>query len=293
MYVLTHLSDPHIGPLPQPRFGDLTSKQMVGYLNWRRRRSRVHRLDMLEALTRDLAAQAHDHTAVTGDLVNIALPGEFALAQAWLDQLGAPADVTFVPGNHDAYVRTALPYWDRHWTAFMQGDGEPLGNDDGVRFPFLRRRGPVGLIGLSTAVPTPPLSAAGRLGEEQIARMAELLRSLAGEGLFRVVLIHHPPRRKWASPHKRLIDTAQFRDAIAQTGSTARNARSRRSECRPPRPRPTAMTSRPATIFIASRAAPGAGPARRFRADSAAAGRQSANAVAKCCHRPGRFSAAM
>ena len=139
MFVLAHLSDPHIGPLPRPRLADLASKRMVGYVNWLRGRSRAHRLDTLDALTRALAAQAHDHTAVTGDLVNIALPAEFATAQAWLDRLGNPADVTFVPGNHDAYVRAALPYWDKHWEAFMQGDEEAA--RDGARVNILSEYG--------------------------------------------------------------------------------------------------------------------------------------------------------
>jgi 3',5'-cyclic AMP phosphodiesterase CpdA len=221
MFVLAHLSDPHIGPLPRPRLADLASKRMVGYVNWLRGRSRAHRLDTLDALTRDLAAQAHDHTAVTGDLVNIALPAEFATAQAWLDRLGSPADVTFVPGNHDAYVRAALPYWDKHWEAFMQGDEEAARDPQALvaRFPFVRRRGLVAFVGLSSAVPTAPLSAAGRLGREQIARAAEILRRLADEGLFRVVLIHHPLRHRWASPHKRLIDAAAFRRALALAGA--------------------------------------------------------------------------
>ncbi len=221
MFVLAHLSDPHIGPLPRPRLADLASKRMVGYVNWLRGRSRAHRLETLDALTRDLAGQAHDHTAVTGDLVNIALPAEFATAQAWLDRLGSPADVTFVPGNHDAYVRAALPYWDKHWEAFMQGDEEVARDPQALaaRFPFVRRRGSVAFVGLSSAVPTPPLSAAGRLGREQIARAAEILRRLADEGLFRIVLIHHPLRHRWASPHKRLVDAAPFRRALAQAGA--------------------------------------------------------------------------
>jgi 3',5'-cyclic AMP phosphodiesterase CpdA len=221
MFALAHLSDPHIGPLPRARLRELFSKRAIGYLNWRRGRSRAHRLETLDALTRDLAAQPHDHVAVTGDLVNIALPEEFAVAQAWLDRLGSPADVTFVPGNHDAYVRAALPYWDKHWNAFMQGDAEAARDPLAIapRFPFVRRRSPVALVGLSSAVPTVPLSAAGRLGREQIARMAELLRRLGEEGAFRIVLIHHPPRSDWTSPHKRLIDGKLFRRALAKAGA--------------------------------------------------------------------------
>ena len=78
--------------------------------------------------------------------------------------------------------------------------------DDGaVGFPYLRRRGPLALIGLSTAVPTPPFMATGRLGEAQLARLAETLVALAREKLFRVVLIHHPPVSE-AKRHKRLTD---------------------------------------------------------------------------------------
>ena len=219
MFVLAHLSDPHIGPLPRPRLVDLLSKRIVGYANWWRSRARVHRLAVLDALTTDLVAQPHDHTAVTGDLVNIALAGEFAVAQAWLDRLGGPEDVSFVPGNHDAYVRGAMAHWDTHWDAFMRGDAEATEAPATVRFPYVRRRGQVALVGLSTAVPTLPISASGRLGRDQVASLIELLRRLAAERLFRVVLIHHPPITPWAKRLKRLIDGATFRDAIARAGA--------------------------------------------------------------------------
>jgi hypothetical protein len=39
---------------------------------------------------------------------------------------------------------------------------------DGTPFPFVRRRGPLALIGVSSAVPTPPLMATGRLGRAQL-----------------------------------------------------------------------------------------------------------------------------
>src|SRR5215469_5154405 len=106
-FVLAHLSDPHLGPLPQPGVRELASKRLVGYINWRRSRRRVHRRDVLDAITRDLHGTQPDHVAVTGDLVNIALPAEFAHARRWLETLGPPAHVSVVPGNHDAYVAGA------------------------------------------------------------------------------------------------------------------------------------------------------------------------------------------
>ena len=38
MFVLAHLSDPHLGPVPLPRFRELTGKRALGYVNWHRRR---------------------------------------------------------------------------------------------------------------------------------------------------------------------------------------------------------------------------------------------------------------
>ena len=59
-----------------------------------------------------------------------------------------------------------------HWGDYMRGD------DGDAAFPFLRRRGPLALIGLSSAVPTAPFMATGRLGAEQLARSRELLDQL-------------------------------------------------------------------------------------------------------------------
>src|SRR4051794_20991702 len=107
MFVLSHLSDPHIGPIPTPRLRELINKRGLGLTNWYRKRHRHHRVDVLDAIVADMKAQTPDHVAVTGDLVNISLPAEFARAATWLSQVGAPQDVTLVPGNHDAYIRRA------------------------------------------------------------------------------------------------------------------------------------------------------------------------------------------
>ncbi len=86
-FLLAHLSDPHLGPMPQPRLRELASKRAIGYFNWRRKRHAVHRRDVLGELVADMQAQRPDHIAVTGDLVNIALPLEFTAAREWLKAL--------------------------------------------------------------------------------------------------------------------------------------------------------------------------------------------------------------
>ena len=277
MFVLAHLSDPHLAPLPRPRIAELASKRLSGYLNWLRKRRAIHRSDVLAAIVRDLAQARADHIAVTGDLVNIALPAEFENARHWLEALGPPADVSLVPGNHDAYVAGADALCERLWAPYMAGDatspsprlrgeggegafqqpgdfeaqtrgqapspgaqqsaptsprlrGEVPGPDtatgesdseraeeEAAAFPYLRIRGPVALIGVSTAVPTPPFMATGHLGAPQIARMAALLA--ATQAQFRVVLIHHPPHAAPRSRLKRLVDAAAFREAVAAAGA--------------------------------------------------------------------------
>src|ERR1700689_1486311 len=180
-FTLAHLSDPHLPPLPSPRLSELMGKRALGYLNWTRNRHQYHRRDVLDVLMSDLQAQVPDHIAVTGDLVNLALEAEFAPALAWLESVGAPDHVTVIPGNHDAYVRTTQHRFAETFGNYLRGDEPP---QEGA-FPFLRRRGPLALIGVSSAVPTPPLMATGWLGQGQLEALDRLLAQLAAEQAFR------------------------------------------------------------------------------------------------------------
>jgi 3',5'-cyclic AMP phosphodiesterase CpdA len=204
MIVLAHLSDPHLPPLPGPRLADLAGKRALGYLNWMRNRRKFHRRDVLDTLVSDLQAQKPDQIAISGDLVNLALEAEFAPALAWLESVGTPDRVTVVPGNHDAYVRTTQHRFAEAWKEYLRSDDAAAG---GAVFPFLRRRGPLALIGVSSAVPTPPLMATGWLGQAQLDALERLLTQLPA-GLFRVLLIHHPLRSD--SRAKRLTDSDQL-----------------------------------------------------------------------------------
>ncbi|MFC0408035.1 metallophosphoesterase family protein [Roseomonas elaeocarpi] len=188
-FTLAHFSDPHL-PLPAglvPGSRELMGKRLLAYLSWRRKRERAHNGDRLKALLGDVAAAEPDAVAVTGDLINLALPGEFRAAARWLEALGDPARVCLVPGNHDALVAVPEEQGIGAWHPWLKGDGAWEG------FPTLRRRGGVALVGLSSARPTWPLLAGGWLGRAQLARVEQMLAELREQGLFRVVLIHHPP----------------------------------------------------------------------------------------------------
>ncbi|MBR0827483.1 metallophosphoesterase [Bradyrhizobium manausense] len=198
-FKLAHLSDPHIPPLPRPRLVELASKRALGYVNWTRNRHKYQRREVLDMLVADVHAQNPDHIAVTGDFVNLALEAEFAPALAWLEGVGPPDRVTAIPGNHDAYVRATRHRFGEVFSSYL-GDAPAA-----TAFPAVRRRGPVALISLSTAVPTLPLMATGTLGRAQLADLAEVLERLASEDSFRVLLVHHPLSSK--SHVKRMTDS--------------------------------------------------------------------------------------
>ena len=211
-FTLAHLSDPHLPPLPTARLRELAGKRALGYLNWIRNRHKYHRREVLDALVADMKAQRPDHIAVTGDLVNLALEAEFSPAQAWLESVGSPQHVTVVPGNHDAYVRATRHRFTGVFGQYLRGDTAA----DSTPFPFVRRRGPLALIGVSSAVPTLPLMATGRLGRAQLDALDRDLAQISADDAFRVLLVHHPLHS--GSRMKRLTDSKALRAVLKRRG---------------------------------------------------------------------------
>ncbi|WP_420414120.1 metallophosphoesterase family protein [Roseibium sp.] len=224
MFKLAHISDPHLGPLPDPKLLQLFSKRLLGYLNWQRNRSKIMGGNHLEQLVEDMKNQSPDHIAVTGDLVNIALPMEITGARTWLEEIGPADQVSVVPGNHDAYVRGAVKKARTAWWPYMSGDnGAAAAPAEKVRseatFPYVRKRGEVAIIGVTTGRATAPWFASGRVGIKQSRRLREILEQLGEENLFRVVLIHHPPFKNATLWHKRLSDASRLRTVVKRVGA--------------------------------------------------------------------------
>jgi 3',5'-cyclic AMP phosphodiesterase CpdA len=169
---IAHLSDLHLlaleGAVPMRLF----NKRLTGYVNLRFRRKSVHKPFAVEASLREIRKLAVDHVVITGDVSNLALEREFELVRTVLDrELGmSPDQVSLVPGNHDTYTQGSFrtKRFVRSFEACMTSD---LAIVDGP-FPYVRLRGPVALIGLSTAVPRPPLVAAGKFGRQQLYALA-------------------------------------------------------------------------------------------------------------------------
>lgn len=215
---LAHLSDIHLGPLPPIKRRQLFSKRITGYINWQRNRAHNMGLTTLGALTDKLRTLDPDHTVVTGDLTNLALEAEFVASAQWLRTLGSTNDISVVPGNHDAYTPNALTKGLPHWAPWLTDDtGTAISKN--TDFPFARKRGNVMIIGCSSAVATPAFVAAGRFGSTQAKHLAGLLRQGGDKGLFRVVLIHHPPVHNAAKRIKRLYGISLFQSVIAKEGA--------------------------------------------------------------------------
>ena len=193
------------------------NKRLIGYLSWRTKRRAIHETRVLAALTDAIKQAKTDHIAITGDLTNIALPAEFKEARRWLDGFGSPETITLVPGNHDAYVGVPWSASLGLWADYMRGDGQ--GMDSPADFPAIRVRDPVAFIGVSSAHPSAPHLAVGSVGKRQLEEMEGKLAELGRAGLFRIVLIHHPPVPGTVKPRASLRDADRFAAAIARAGA--------------------------------------------------------------------------
>jgi 3',5'-cyclic AMP phosphodiesterase CpdA len=218
MFRLAHISDIHLGPLPDVGYRDLVSKRITGYVNWHRNRRQFLHDSVIDAILNHLKAADPDHIAVTGDLVNLALDIEIDMARQWLELVGPPHDVSVVPGNHDAYVPGAFDKVCRAWGGWMTSDGGSPPRDR-TAFPYLRVRGDVALIGVTSARATAPFMATGFFREPQCRRLTKMLDAAGRRGLFRIVMIHHPPVRLAVSQHKRLYGIGRFQRAIREHGA--------------------------------------------------------------------------
>lgn len=211
MFRIAHISDLHIPPLPLARIGptEFANKRLLGLFSWHHKWKREHRENILDALLTCLHELAPDHVCVTGDLTFTAHPLEIDQAARWLERLGDPGRVSLVPGNHDAYVPRALDYALDCWSPWMRDDDGRSG------FPYVHRRGPVNIVGLSSAVATPPAVSLGRIGSAQLAATRALLEAIKGEQRINLMMVHHPPQDNATHRFKALADRKALQQVLA------------------------------------------------------------------------------
>ncbi|WP_395686368.1 metallophosphoesterase family protein [Aestuariivirga sp.] len=224
MFTIAHFSDLHLGPLPSGAARrHFALKRTLGVINWRLGRHRLHNPAIAHAIAADIRAAAPDHVALTGDIVNVAAHDEFTNAAQWIRSFGEPSWISFVPGNHDTYVRMDWQHGLSGLAGYMEGDMRVGLTQTTAQirtpFPYVRLRRNVALIGVSTAVPQPLHRASGVLGDIQRQSLAALLPDLRERGYARVVMIHHPPLPGLASPRRALIDAAPLKHILETHGA--------------------------------------------------------------------------
>jgi len=215
MFRLVHISDIHLAPLPRPLWWQLMGKRMTGYLNWTFNRKGEMEKNTFDVLTRDFLKQHADHIAISGDIVNLALDAEFAQARNRILKLGYANDISLVFGNHDIYVPGAFAKACQAFSPWIKGEKIR----ENSFFPYMRSRGPVAIIGVSSAVVTLPFLATGYFGEQQAQDLGLLLQRAEQLGLFRVVMIHHPLLFHAAGWSKRLWGIRRFQRVISAYGA--------------------------------------------------------------------------
>lgn len=201
---IAHVTDPHLN-FGLPRGRELLGKRGLSALSWWMRRHRLHLRSAARTLEQDVAAQACDVIAMTGDLINFGLPREFEGSRQWLERLGSPARVIALPGNHEALARGWREAMEMHWGEY---------NKTGQMLEF----GPVALICVSSALATPPFFATGRVSENDLQALSDQLADARARDLVPVVLIHHPPTPITIA-RKALSNLARVAECISQGGA--------------------------------------------------------------------------
>jgi len=220
MFRLAHVTDPHFRSFEGAHLGDFLNKRAVGALNIVVNRRRKHKMELLEALGTDLRGQQPDHVALTGDLSNVAIEGEWRQALRWIGATGiAPDTMTVIPGNHDAYVAEVVEkqLFERLFAAYQSSDLPDA--TSATTYPFVRFRGPLALVAINSCVPTGDLGAWGTIGEGQLARAEALLRAPALAEKLRVVLLHHPPVKLKGGEERNLKDRDAFAAMLGRAGA--------------------------------------------------------------------------
>lgn len=194
---IAHISDLHVLALEGAIPFRLFNKRATGYANIRFNRKHLHKSELVRAIAAHLSTAKIDHVVITGDVSNLALEREFEAVRTLLDEVLRlpPHAVTLVPGNHDVYTRGAEKNqrFARYFEPYLTSDLPNFRTrQPGGLFPIVKIRGQVAIIGLSSALARPPFVASGRLGDEQLTALREILRCPELEGRTPIVVLHHP-----------------------------------------------------------------------------------------------------
>jgi len=218
MFRLVHLSDIHIsdvcGTIPRLWRG----KRLLGGANMLLFRRRHMRNDYFPLIIDQIQKDSVDAVVITGDFSTTALHEEFVKARRTIEPLCSHTKVLTIPGNHDFYTKRA-ELENRYESYFVDCHGVTHSESKG--YPFVQELNDnVVCIGLNSAIPTGLLSSYGRIPEEDLQRLTELLERYSGS--FRIVLLHHFLLDKHGGsglPSRGLQNREPFLEIINKTGA--------------------------------------------------------------------------
>ena len=219
---IAHFSDLHVLALEGVETSRFMNKRFTGWVNLRLKRGHKHKPAYVREIAREVTKSGVDHVIITGDLTNLALEQEFeAVKQLLEEELGLPREnITVVPGNHDLYTRGAMraKRFTNFFAPYMESDLPELAADLELgRFPIVKLRGPLAIIGLSSAVPRPPLVASGELGDAQMLALERILAHDEVKSRTPIVALHHPvhnPSSKTKAWVEGLRDADRLNDIV-------------------------------------------------------------------------------
>jgi 3',5'-cyclic AMP phosphodiesterase CpdA len=219
---LLHFSDIHLTTRPCGwTLRDLASRRVTGWINWYLL-GRAHRFRHAEqagfALVRDIRERRPDRVIFSGDATFLGFEREIDRAAEVL-RVGDPElpSGLATPGNHDFYTPSAVRCgaFETRFAPWQQGE-----RVDAQTYPFAQRVGPVWLIAVNSAAPSPwPWDATGEVGRAQLERLRSLLRSLRGGP--RILVTHYPVHLADGRPETRwhgLRDVAAAARVAAEGG---------------------------------------------------------------------------
>ena len=200
---LAHFSDIHLStPAAEIPWRALFSKRFFGWVNLGLlgRYSRLRDAGRVTAaLVKDLESQRPDHILFTGDVTGLSLEREFKEARGLLAPLIDGGNISGIPGNHDVYTYSAER--QRLYETYF---GEWEKSDRPEPPPGVRLLGDdLALFYVKDSRPTALHDSSGKVGEEQLARLSELLDDPGLKNRRRILALHYGPRRADGRPDSR------------------------------------------------------------------------------------------
>ncbi len=223
-----HFSDIHVGlGLTRVPVRDWPGKRLVGGANLLRGRGRRFEgaLEKLSRLTEVAGSEDVDLVVFSGDFTAMGTDAEFSAARAAIEPiLALPAEFVCVPGNHDIYARDVVleKRFEKHFGDLLETDLPQLRVDG--PWPLVRfvgeDDGGVVVIALNSARPNPvpPWRSSGRIPDEQLEALGQILRRPELGSRFVFVVTHYAPRL-WDgrpdTPNHRLVNAEAFIETCA------------------------------------------------------------------------------